>query len=135
MLVDKYDAGYNSLKLSLDLNLNTQFAIPYSLIPELEEYKLIYWNASHLYKMLQICQESKKYCINRSDTLYSVIMQNCSIESLYAIARQEPDRQIRISFRKARKHWNLNPIAIIKLPASRSKIIELRNSEGNYNHD
>jgi hypothetical protein len=129
------ELSYKDIHALLKTSINYQFAVSNHLIPELEEYKLIYWTAAHLYKMIRICQESKKYYIDRSDTLYSVTMQNCSIESLYGIARDEPDRQIRISFRRARKHWNLDPVAIIKLPASRAKIIDLRDSKGNYNHD
>lgn len=98
-----------------DLNkeLKCNFAINFDLLPELEEYKLVYWSASHLYKML------KGYEIEHNNIKYQLTMINCDLIQLYDIAINEPDRQIRVSFRRARKHWNLPACAIIKLPAPR----------------
>ncbi len=137
MYSNNVNLNYLNLSKILNTHLKSSFAIPTDLIPELEEYKLIYWSARELYKRLMFNLEDSKnydYYIDRADTLYAVHMINCDIDTLYAIARQEPDRQIRISFRKARKHWGLNPVAIIKLPAPRNKIIDLKDSKGNYNH-
>lgn len=132
------DNTYEQTRILLSRQINYSFAIPDSLLPEFEEYKLIYWSARELYKRLMLNLEEAKnydYYIDRQDTLYTVHMINCDINSLYDIAINEPDRQIRISFRRARKHWNLDPVAIIKLPASHNKLIDLRDSKGNYNHD
>lgn len=129
---------YAIIQSDLSRELKSHFAVHTSLIPELEEYRLVYWSASHLYKCLMINLEESRnfdYYIDRQNTLYSVVMQNCSIDSLYEIAVTDPDRQIRISFRRARKHWNLEPVAIIKLPAPRPKLMDLRDSKGNYTHD
>lgn len=97
----------------LSYHLKFKFAIPDYLIPELEEYKLVYWKASYLYKMLKTNQ------IDHNDIKYQVTMINCDSVKLYDLALNEPDRQIRISLRRARKHWNLPACAIIKLPAPR----------------
>jgi len=129
--------NYNYVKQELSTNLKTNFAIPCELIPELEEYRLVYWSAAHLYKRLMFNLEEKtgfNYYLDRQDIMYNVIMQNCSIDQIYAIARNEPDYQVRISFRRARKHWNLPAVAIIKLPAPRKGLIDLKDSKGNYNH-
>lgn len=115
-------SSYDKLKFDLTLNNARNFAIPACLITELEEYKLVYWRAAHLYKRLILNLEEKtnfEYFIARQGILYSVTMINCSIDTLYDIARNDPDRQIKISFRRARKHWNLPAYAIIKLPAPR----------------
>lgn len=118
-----------------DLNkeLKCNFAINSGLIPELEEYKLVYWKASYLYKML------KGYEIEHNDIKYRVTMINCDLVKLYDIALNEPDRQIRISFRRARKHWNLPACAIIKLPAPRKGFLyynlNRKKEQRNYNHD
>lgn len=129
---------YDYIKNELSRNINNQFAVPNELIPELAEYKLVYWSVSHLYKSLKLDLDNKinsDYYIDRQDTLYAVTMINCSILHLYDLAINEPDYQIRISFRRARKHWNLPAYAIIKLPAPKGGLSQLRNSKGNYNHD
>jgi len=129
--------NYNYVKQELDKNLKTHFAIPCELIPELAEYRLVYWSAAYLYKRLMFNLEEDtgfNWYIDRQDILYDVTMQNCTIGQLYEIATNDPDRQIRISFRRARKHWNLPATAIIKLPAERKTLIDLRDSKGNYNH-
>lgn len=135
------DFGYTYTRTNLKLKLNSSFAIPSELISELEEYRLVYWNASHLYKRLMLNLEEKTnydYYIDKQDILYHVTMINCSIDQIYDIALNEPDRQIRISFRRARKHWNLPAYAIIKLPAPRKglPVIQFEQKEQrNYNHD
>lgn len=116
---------YEIIRLDLSRELKTKYAIHQTLISELEEYKLIYWSASHLYKRLMLNLEEKTnydYYIDKQDTLYHVTMLNCSIDQIYDIALNEPDFQIRVSFRRARKHWNLPAYAIIKLPAPRNSI-------------
>lgn len=128
---------YNYTKTDLRLKLQTHFAIPAELQHELEEYKLIYWSARELYKRLILSldgQHNYDYYINRQDTLYAVTMINCSIDQIYDFAMNGPDYQIRISFRRARKHWDLPAVAIIKLPAERKALIDLKDSKGNYNH-
>lgn len=130
-------SSHEALKLNLTSNIKNQFAIPSDLIPELEEYRLVYWSAAHLYKRLMFNLEEKtgfNYYIDRQDIMYAVTMLNCSIDQIYDFAINEPDYQIRISFRRARKHWNLPAVAIIKLPAPRKALIDLRDSKGNYNH-
>lgn len=130
-------SSYEVLKLNLTSNIKNQFAIPSDLIPELEEYKLVYWCASYLYKQLMHNLSDKSnfnLYLNKQDTSYSVHMQNCDLDALYSIASKNPTQQIRISFRKARKHWKIDPVAIIKLPAPRKMLIDLRDSKGNYNH-
>ena len=104
---------YNYTKLDLRLKLETHFAIPSDLHHELEEYKLVYWKADYLYKMIH------GHEIECNDINYQVYMINCDLIQLYDIATNEPNRQIRVSFRRARKHWNLPAYAIIKLPAPR----------------
>lgn len=131
------ELSYLSLTDVLNTHIKTSFAIPADLIPELEEYKLVYWCASYLYKQLMHNLSDKSnfnLYLNKQDTFYSVHMQNCDLDALYTIASKNPTQQIRISFRKARKHWNLPAIAIIKLPAERKGLIDLRDSKGNYNH-
>jgi len=131
------ELNYLALTKLLNTHIKTSFAIPADLIPELEEYRLVYWSAAHLYKRLMFNLEEKtgfNWYIDRQDIMYDVTMINCSIDQIYDIAINEPDYQIRISFRRARKHWNLPAVAIIKLPAPRKGLIDLRNSEGNYNH-
>ncbi len=108
---------YANQRESLNTSLKLDFSIPSPLHAELKEYKLVYWSASFLYQKIKICLDSENYCIERSDTQYQTSLINCSIEDLYKIARTEPDRQIRISFRQAREHWNLSAFCIIKLPA------------------
>lgn len=132
------ELSYLDLTKVLNTHIKTSFALPAELIPELEEYRLVYWSASHLYKQLMLNldeQHNYDYYISRQDTLYNVTMINCSIDQIYDIAINDPDYQIRISFRRARKHWNLPAYAIIKLPAPRKTLIDLRDSKGNYNHD
>lgn len=128
---------YAIIQSDLSRELKSHFAVHTSLIPELEEYRLVYWSAAHLYKRLMFNLEEKtgiNYYIDRQDIMYSVNMINCSIDQIYDFAINEPDYQIRISFRRARKHWNLPAYAIIKLPAERKTLIDLRDSKGNYNH-
>lgn len=125
------DSGYNYTRSNLKLKIQTQFAIPADLIPELEDYRLVYWSASHLYKRIMFNLEEKtgyEYYIDRQDILYQVTMINCSIDQIREIALSDPDRQIRVSFRRARKHWDLPACAIIKLPAP---VL----TDRNYNHD
>lgn len=132
------DFGYIYTRTDLNLKLRTHFAIPSTLIHELEEYRLVFWSASHLYKRLMINLEEKtnfNYYLDKQDIMYNVTMINCSIDTIYDLAVNEPDYQIRISFRRAHKHWNLPAIAIIKLPAPRKELIDLRDSKGTYNHD
>lgn len=129
---------YAATKLLLSKEIKHSFVIPNDLHPELEEYKLIYWSARELYKRLMLNldeQHNYDYYISRQDTLYNVTMINCSIDQIYDFAINDPDYQIRISFRRARKHWNLPAYAIIKLPAERKTLIDLRDPKGNYNHD
>lgn len=129
--------NYPDLSEILNTHIKTSFAIPAELIPELEEYRLVYWSAAHLYKRLMINLEEKtgfNYYIDRQDIMYEVNLINCSIDQIYDFAINDPDYQIRISFRRARKHWNLPATAIIKLPAERKTLIDLRASKGNYNH-
>lgn len=129
--------NYPDLSEILNTHIKTSFAIPADLIPELEEYKLVYWCASYLYKQLMHNLNDKSnfnLYLNKQDTFYSVHMQNCDLDALYSIASKNPTQQIRISFRKARKHWKIDPVAIIKLPAERKTLIDLRDSKGNYNH-
>lgn len=129
--------SYPDLTKLLNTHIKTSFAIPADLIPELEEYKLVYWCASYLYKQLMHNLSDKSnfdLYLNKQDTFYIVHMQNCDLDTLYTIASKNPTQQIRISFRKARKHWNINPVAIIKLPAERKTLINLRDSKGTYNH-
>ena len=131
------DFGYIYTRTDLSLKLRTHFAIPSTLIHELEEYRLVYWSAAHLYKRLMINLEEKtnfNYYLDRQDIMYQVIMQKCSIDQIHDFAINEPDYQVRISFRRARKHWNLPATAIIKMPAPRKGLIDLRDSEGNYDH-
>lgn len=130
--------NYLDLSKVLNTHLKSSFAVPANLIPELEKYKLVYWSASYIYKQLMQNLEYKtnfNLYLNYQDTLYLVTMQNCDLDTLYSLASKSPAQQIRISFRKARKHWNLPAAAIIKLPSERKTLIDLRDSKGNYNHD
>lgn len=116
---------YNQLSVAgmksiLSTHLANAYVIPESIQPELKEYKLVYWSAAFLYSQIHIDFEGKitgVYYIERSGILYTVTMQNCILPDLYKVAREEPDRQIRISFRQARDHWQLPAACIIKLPA------------------
>jgi len=129
--------AYDTKLTALSYHLKLCFSIPAELTPELEEYRLVYWSAAHLYKRLVTdldMSSDNAFYISRQDTMYSVTMINCSIEQIYEFAINEPDYQIRISFRRARKHWNLPAVAVIKLPAPRKRLMELRDSKGNYNH-
>lgn len=121
---------YSIIQSDLSHELKSHFAIHHSFLPELEEYRLVYWKASHLYRMIQ---NNRIEC---KDIKYQVTMINCSLVSIYDLAMNEPDRQIRISFRRARKHWNLSPYALIKLPALLKGLPVLTlESKRNYNHD
>lgn len=120
-------SSYAIIQSDLSRELKNHFAIPADLIPELDEYRLVYWSASHLYKRLKDNQ------LESNDIKYQITMLNCSLISIYDLALNEPDSQIRISFRRARKHWNLLPYAIIKLPAPLNGLPVL--ADRNYNHD
>jgi hypothetical protein len=129
--------AYDTKLTLLSYHLKFDFTVPNSLTHELEEYRLVYWSAAYLYKRLMLNLEEKtgfNWYIDRQDIMYQVIMQNCSIDQIHDFAINEPDYQIRISFRRARKHWNLPATAIIKMPAPRKGLIDLRDSEGNYDH-
>lgn len=123
-------SNYAIIQSGLNHQLKSQFAVHHSLLHELEEYRLVYWKASHLYRMVQ---NNRIEC---KDIKYQVTMINCDLVKLYELALNDPDRQIRISFRRARKHWDLSPYAIIKLPAPLKGLPVLTlESKRNYDHD
>lgn len=121
---------YAIIQSDLSRELKSHFAVHTSLIPELEEYRLVYWSASYLYQRIINNQLECK------GIKYQITMLNCNLIQLYELAINEPDRQIRVSFRRARKHWNLPAYAIIKLPAPLNGLPVLTiESKRNYNHD
>lgn len=105
---------YQSTKLKLATALESYFAIPDELQSELAEYKMYYWSVEYLlnqldnYSCLHLIIKDQVYLIRFMNTNYTELNKLCAGNS---------NTQIRISFRRARAHWNLPAYCLVKLPA------------------
>lgn len=109
-------AAYYSIKCQLKAHIKNSFVIPVSLQHELSEYKCLFWSANYF---LGNCFQGK---LKRDGKEYSIIYQDCTRGQILELCNQFKNAQIKLSFRSARKHWNLQDTVIVKIAAIKPQL-------------
>lgn len=108
--------AYNRMKYNLHEAMQTQFSIPALLHHELEIYKCLFWSADYWLK------QSQYGMTIRNDQAFKEVYQDCTRGEILELMQANKSFQLKISFRRARKHWNLPAYAIIKIAAIRPRL-------------
>lgn len=107
---------YYATKRSLKEYMQKSFVIPSRLQHELSEYKCLFWSADYF---LDNCFQGK---LKRDGKEYSIIYQDCTRGQILELCNQFKNAQIKLSFRSARKHWNLQDTVIVKIAAIKPQL-------------
>ena len=104
-------------------SLHNKFVIPSELLLEFEIYKLKYWSVAYLGTILDNPTLTAS-CLKG----YNIKLTGCTWQDLQALAKTDPQAQLKLSFRQLRKHWQQSGVVLIKLST-----LKIRSQNVNFN--
>lgn len=125
VVVTRQTNQYILTKSKLAHHMKYDFVIPVSLQPELSEYKTVFWSVDYF---ITNCQQGK--LARHGIKWLNVVYQDCTRGEILRLATQFKNAQIKLSFRQARKHWNLPAYVIVKIAAIKPQL--RLNEQGSY---
>lgn len=104
---------YSLMKYTLHRAMQHNFTIPSELHHELEYYKCLFWSVEYWLSRSTIGTTI------RENKAFREIYQDCTRGQIIKLLHENKNYQLKLSFRSARKHWNLPAYVIIKIAATR----------------
>ena len=108
---DKNANQYSLIKYTLHRAMQHNFTIPNDLHHELEYYKCLFWSVDYWLSRSTIDTTI------REGKSFKEIYQDCTRGQIINLLHENRNYQLKLSFRAARKHWNLPAYVIIKIAA------------------
>ena len=108
---DKKANQYSLIKYTLHRAMQHNFTIPNDLHHELEYYKCLFWSVDYWLSRSIIGTTI------REGKSFKEIYQDCTRRQIINLLHENRNYQLKLSFRAARKHWNLPAYVIIKIAA------------------
>ena len=108
---DKKVNQYSLIKYTLHRAMQHNFTIPRELHHELDYYKCLFWSAEFW------LSRSTDGTTTRESKQFNEIYQDCTRGQIIKLLHENKNYQLKLSFRAARKHWNLPAYVIIKIAA------------------
>lgn len=113
---DKKSNQYSLMKYTLHKAMQDNFTISAELQPELDYYKCLFWSIDYW------LSSSASGTTIRENKPFKEIYQDCTRGQIIALLHENKNYQLKLSFRAARKHWQLPAYVIIKIAATRPTI-------------
>lgn len=110
---DRKNNQYSLRKYRLHRAMQYDFTISSDLHPELEYYKCLFWSVDYWLSRSTIGTTI------RENKTFREIYQDCTRGQILDLLNENRSYQLKLSFRAARKHWNLPAYVIIKIAATR----------------
>lgn len=108
--------AYDATKRHLKQAMTNNFVISTGLQHELAEYKCLFWSTDHF---LANCSYGQ---LKREGKEYTIVFQDCTRGQIIELCQQYKNAQLKLSFRTARKHWNLPAVVIVKIAAIKPQL-------------
>jgi len=108
---DKKVNQYSLVKYTLHKAMQHNFTIPFDLHHELDYYKCLFWSVDYW------LSRSTGGTTIREGKSFREIYQDCTRGQIINLLHENRNYQLKLSFRAARKHWNLPAYVIIKIAA------------------
>ena len=102
---------YSLIKYTLHKAMQYNFTIPIELQHELDYYKCLFWSVEYWLSRSTIGTTI------REARQFKEIYQDCTRGQIIKLLHENKNYQLKLSFRAARKHWNLPAYVIIKIAA------------------
>lgn len=105
---------YGIHKSELLYNVYNEFYFPDDLKPCLDKYYLIYWNTKYFLERLNYGTIRDVDALGDS-VVYQVIYYKCNPATLKALAKSQPTRKIKLSFRIVNSKYKILPTVLVKI--------------------
>jgi len=109
---EKYNQ-YKLMKYVLHKAMKYNFTVPANLHHELEYYKCLFWSVDYWKS------QSNGGMTAREDKQFIEVYHGCTRGQVLDLLNDSKSHQLKLSFRAARKHWQLPAYVIVKIAATR----------------